>query len=180
MGNHRIVGAALGVAPEQHRGDHPPAAADKRDNCTCKFFSEKSLQTTAYTVMIATMRTIAGRFRAAADETRLQILALLDRHGELCVCDVERTLRISQSKASRHLRYLVSRGFLADRPAGVWVHYRIKQQLEPTSAAVLAAVRIAFPKDALAELDRRLASWRASAERPAETPPQAVATRGAG
>ena len=116
------------------------------------------------------MRTLAGRFRAAADETRLQILALLDRHGELCVCDVERALRISQSKASRHLRYLVSRGFLDDRPAGVWVHYRIRQQLDSASAAVLAAVRIAFPQESLAELDGRLKTWRASQERPVETP----------
>jgi ArsR family transcriptional regulator len=117
------------------------------------------------------MRTIAGRFRAAADETRLKILALLDHHGELCVCDVERALRISQSKASRHLRYLVSRGFLDDRPAGVWVHYRIRQQLDPASAAVLAAVRIAFPQEFRAELDERLETWRASQERPVETPP---------
>ena len=121
--------------------------------------------------MMATMRTIAGRFRAAADETRLQILALLDRHGELCVCDVERTLRISQSKASRHLRYLVSRGFLDDRPAGVWVHYRIRRPLEPVSAAVLTAVRTAFPPEVLVELAQRLERWRASGERPAETAP---------
>ncbi|NIP15053.1 MAG: ArsR family transcriptional regulator, partial [Pseudomonadales bacterium] len=38
---------------------------------------------------------------------RLNILALLFGHGELCVCEVERFLRVSQSKASRHLRYLL-------------------------------------------------------------------------
>jgi len=116
------------------------------------------------------MRTIAGLFRAAADETRLQILALLDRHGELCVCDVERTLSISQSKASRHLRYLVSRGFLRDRPAGIWVHYSIRPDLEPANAAVLAAVRVTFPPQVLEQLDLRLDSWRRSTERPVETP----------
>jgi len=122
-------------------------------------------------MVAVTMRTIAGQFRAAADETRLKILALLDRHGELCVCDVERTLRISQSKASRHLRYLVSRGFLEDRPAGIWVHYRIRPELEPASAAVLAAVRTALPAAELDELGRRLVEWRRSQERPAEAPP---------
>jgi len=116
------------------------------------------------------MRTIAGRFRAAADETRLKILALLDRHGELCVCDVERTLRISQSKASRHLRYLVSRGFLEDRPTGIWVHYCIRRDLDPAGAAVLAAVRSALPPEELLEIDRRLGEWRCSQERPAEAP----------
>jgi len=124
---------------------------------------------------MATMRTMAGRFQAAADETRLQILALLDRHGELCVCDVEHVLRISQSKASRHLRYLVSRGFLDDRPDGVWVHYRIRPQLEPVNAAVLAAVRTSFPDETLAELAERLQQWRGSADRPAESPKLAPA-----
>jgi len=116
------------------------------------------------------MRTIAGQFRAAADETRLKILALLDRHGELCVCDVERTLRISQSKASRHLRYLVSRGFLEDRPTGIWVNYRIRPELEPSSEAVLTAVRAALPAAEIEELDRRLGEWRCSQERPAQAP----------
>jgi ArsR family transcriptional regulator len=117
------------------------------------------------------MRTIAGQFRAAADETRLKILALLDRHGELCVCDVERTLRVSQSKASRHLRYLVSRGFLEDRPAGSWVHYRIRPDLDAAGGAVLAAVRAALPSAELAELERRLGEQRWTQERPVEVQP---------
>ncbi len=170
MGSHRILGVPSGVAPEQQVRGSPRGPRVKGDNELRKYIKNNDLQTTAYTVIMATMRTIAGRFRAAADETRLQILALLDRHGELCVCDVERTLRISQSKASRHLRYLTSRGFLDDRPAGVWVHYRVRRALDPANAAVLAAVKAAFPPAVLAELDQRLERWRASGERPAEDP----------
>jgi len=131
-------------------------------------------------MIAARMRTIAGQFRAAADETRLKILALLDRHGELCVCDVERTLRISQSKASRHLRYLVSRGFLEDRPSGIWVNYRIRPELEPSSEAVLIAVRAALPAAEIEELDRRLGEWRCSQERPSQAPPAMAREAAAG
>ncbi len=52
------------------------------------------------------MRGLAQVFRALADETRLEMLALVMSHGELCVCDLEQVLGISQSKSSRHLRYL--------------------------------------------------------------------------
>ena len=45
-------------------------------------------------------------FTALADPTRLQMLALLLRRGELRVCDFVETLAITQSKASRHLRHL--------------------------------------------------------------------------
>ena len=71
------------------------------------------------------MKTYAEIFKALADETRLTMLALLLWHGELCVCDVERVLEISQSKASRHLRYLKNAGLIDDRRDGLWIHYRV-------------------------------------------------------
>jgi hypothetical protein len=52
------------------------------------------------------MRTLSRIFKALSDETRLAIMALVLRHGHLCVCEVEQILGITQSKASRHLRYL--------------------------------------------------------------------------
>ena len=39
------------------------------------------------------MRLLSQTFKALSDDTRLEILALLFRHGELCVCDVEAILR---------------------------------------------------------------------------------------
>ncbi|MFH1017675.1 MAG: metalloregulator ArsR/SmtB family transcription factor [Pseudomonadota bacterium] len=67
----------------------------------------------------------ADIFKALADETRLKILSLLLKKGELCVCRFEETLGISQSKASRHLRYLLHSGLVQERRDRVWVHYRI-------------------------------------------------------
>jgi len=63
-------------------------------------------------------------FRALADQTRLRILGLL-LTGEVCVCHIHDSLRISQPKASRHLAYLRQAGLVATRREGLWVHYRM-------------------------------------------------------
>lgn len=72
-----------------------------------------------------TMKQQARFFKALADETRLQILCLLMGQEELCVCDIMRALDITQSKASRHLRYLFNVGLVSDRRDGVWMNYRM-------------------------------------------------------
>lgn len=71
------------------------------------------------------MKAEARLFKSLADETRLKILWLLMGQEELCVCDVMRTLGITQSKASRHLRYLYNVGLVSDRREGVWMNYRL-------------------------------------------------------
>ena len=70
---------------------------------------------------LAEMETV---FRALADQTRLRILGLL-LTGEVCVCHIHDSLRISQPKASRHLAYLRQAGLVATRREGLWVHYRM-------------------------------------------------------
>ena len=64
---------------------------------------------------LAEMETV---FRALADQTRLRILGLL-LTGEVCVCHIHDSLRISQPKASRHLAYLRQAGLVATRPRGL-------------------------------------------------------------
>jgi ArsR family transcriptional regulator len=71
------------------------------------------------------MKAEARLFKSLADETRLQILWLLMGQEELCVCDIMRTLGITQSKASRHLRYLYHLGWVTDRREGLWMNYRL-------------------------------------------------------
>ena len=71
------------------------------------------------------MRAEARFFKSLSDETRLKILWLLSGTQELCVCDIIDVLRITQSKASRHLRYLFHLGWVTDRRAGVWMNYRL-------------------------------------------------------
>ena len=71
------------------------------------------------------MRAEARFFKSLSDETRLKILWLLSGTEELCVCDIIDVLGITQSKASRHLRYLYHLGWVTDRRDGLWMNYRI-------------------------------------------------------
>src|SRR5437667_4794806 len=63
-------------------------------------------------------------FKALADSTRLRILGLL-LTGEVCVCHIHESLKISQPKASRHLAYLRKAELVDTRREGLWVHYRM-------------------------------------------------------
>src|SRR5215831_14450433 len=82
-------------------------------------------------------------FKALADETRLRILGLL-LTGEVCVCDIHESLRIPQSKASRHLAYLRRSGLVDTRREGLWIHYRIGGLADPVMGAIVDAVRHAL------------------------------------
>lgn len=68
------------------------------------------------------MAEIDALFKAFADETRLRILNLLSR-GELCVNDIAKTLKVSQSKISRHLAYLRYAGFVKTHKHGAHAFY---------------------------------------------------------
>src|SRR3954465_535602 len=82
-------------------------------------------------------------FKALADETRLRILGLL-LTGEVCVCDIHESLKIPQSKASRHLAYLRRSGLVDTRRSGLWIHYRLGRLSDPVLAAIVDAVRHAL------------------------------------
>ncbi len=99
------------------------------------------------------MRSLSQTFKALSDGTRLDILALLFRHGELCVCEVEAILGFSQSKASRHLRYLLAAGLVQDRRDGLWVRYRVIDAPAPEQRLVLDTVRALLTEAQVADLD---------------------------
>src|SRR5689334_25417974 len=81
-----------------------------------------------------------GLFKALADVTRLRILGLL-LTGEVCVCDIHESLKISQPKASRHLAYLRKSGLVETRREGLWIYYRLAESSSPVVGAVHQAVR---------------------------------------
>jgi ArsR family transcriptional regulator, arsenate/arsenite/antimonite-responsive transcriptional repressor len=82
------------------------------------------------------IRTLSRIFKALSDETRLTIMGLVFRHGHLCVCEVEQILGITQSKASRHLRYLRDAGLLEDRRDGLIVNYHLPDEADPDRYAI--------------------------------------------
>jgi ArsR family transcriptional regulator len=65
-----------------------------------------------------------GILRAAAEETRLRILALL-LEGELSVSDLTDILGQSQPRISRHLKLLVEAGLVERHREGAWAFFRL-------------------------------------------------------
>jgi ArsR family transcriptional regulator len=125
------------------------------------------------------MRDLASIFKALSDETRLKMIGLLLREGELCVCDFVEVLRITQSKASRHLRHLVNAGLLQDRRDAIWVHYRIREAPGPTQRGVFDSLRGFLPAQVPTELRAALVTWRRRKSAGGETctPPNERARR---
>jgi len=106
-------------------------------------------------------RQLASKLKALADETRLQMLVLVADRGELCVCDFEHTLGITQSKTSRHLRYLLHAHLLDNRRDGLWIYYRLADDLEPALRDILASVRAALDPSSSSILGEQLDHWLA-------------------
>ncbi len=78
-------------------------------------------------------------FKCLADETRLMLVLLIQREGELCVCEMTHALEESQPKVSRHLAQLRRCGLLEDRREGQWVYYAIALDLPGWASDILAA-----------------------------------------
>ena len=72
------------------------------------------------------------------DETRLKILKFIETHGELCVCDIEKSFDMLQSRISRHLKILKDGGFLRLRREGKWAYYSIRTPLDIFRQSVLS------------------------------------------
>ena len=66
-------------------------------------------------------------FKALGDESRLKMLACIAKKKELCVCELQALLKLSQPTVSRHLRILEEADFLESRRQGQWVIYTLKK-----------------------------------------------------
>ncbi len=63
-------------------------------------------------------------FKALGDTTRLRILALL-LDTELCMCEIEGGLSLSQPNASRHTAILRTAGIIQVRKQAQWTYCKI-------------------------------------------------------
>lgn len=72
------------------------------------------------------MDNILPIFKALSDETRLRILSLM-KDGEICVCDIAETLKMTQPNISFHLSMLKEAGLIKDRKNGRWIHYSLAE-----------------------------------------------------
>ena len=71
-------------------------------------------------------------FKALAEENRLRILALV-MEGEMCVCEIEDCLNMTQSNVSRHLTALKKCGILASYKKAQWTYYKIDNNFKENS-----------------------------------------------
>lgn len=108
------------------------------------------------------MRQLRDIFKALSCETRLQMLALLLKEKELCVCDFVDILQITQSKASRHLRQLVQVGLLEDRRDAVWVHFKLAADAQGEQSEVLKFLPRLLRRNLSSEIEQSLAAWKKS------------------
>lgn len=74
-------------------------------------------------------------FKALSEENRLRILSLL-LEGEMCVCEIEASLSLSQSNASRHLAALKQCGILNSFKKAQWTYYRINDRFKRENAGL--------------------------------------------
>ena len=97
--------------------------------------------------------------KAAGEETRLRVLALL-AEAELTVSDLTDILRQSQPRISRHLKLLAEAGLVERFREGTWAFFRLAEHGEGADVARTLIDRL-NPGDQMIARDRaRLASVR--------------------
>jgi len=86
---------------------------------------------------------------ALSDETRVLILRFLDKYGECCVCDLQNSLDMIQSRLSRHLKILKEAGFIRVERKGTWAYYSIRSPLDRFRSEAIQEIKhldIELPK----------------------------------
>ena len=77
---------------------------------------------------------------AINDETRVKILHFINIHNEVCVCDIESSFSMIQSRVSRHLKILKDGGFLRVDRRGRWAYYSIRTPLDVFRQSILKEI----------------------------------------
>ncbi|MGE0200615.1 MAG: ArsR/SmtB family transcription factor [Candidatus Melainabacteria bacterium] len=104
----------------------------------------------------------AGFFRSLANPTRLMILLLLKKRGELSVQNIHQSLNISQPLASQHLKTLKQQGLLEEHRHGKQVMYGLKAALAGNAFLGLLqaqSAELAANSEAINAMNELLALW---------------------
>jgi ArsR family transcriptional regulator len=73
----------------------------------------------------AASESLAARFRALSDPTRVAIVNRLASTEECCVCDLNAAFDLSQPTISHHLKVLRDAGLVESSRRGTWAYYRL-------------------------------------------------------
>jgi len=105
----------------------------------------------------------AKLFKALADENRLRIVNILSQR-DVCVCDLQSVLGLSQPFISRHLAYLRRAGLVKDRREGARVCYSLALD-DALGHALRALLHVAVQDSLTYQSDLRVLSEHASSRR---------------
>lgn len=75
------------------------------------------------------------------DETRVRILRFIESNGEVCVCELENSFEMIQSRISRHLKILKDGGFLRVERRGKWAYYSVRFPLDRFRLAIIEEIK---------------------------------------
>ncbi|HUW63393.1 MAG TPA: metalloregulator ArsR/SmtB family transcription factor [Spirochaetia bacterium] len=89
---------------------------------------------------------LAATFRVLGDPTRLEMLGLLQVR-DICVCEFVELFGRSQPAISQHLHRLKEAGLVTAHRRGMWVLYRLAEDLPPLVTAALAALPHPLPRE---------------------------------
>ncbi len=74
------------------------------------------------------------------DVTRVRVLRFINENDEVCVCDIENSFEMIQSRISRHLKILKEAGFLKVDRKGRWAYYSVRTPLDKFRQSILEEI----------------------------------------
>lgn len=81
----------------------------------------------------------AELMKALSDPTRLTMIASLWKaDAPICICDFTAGLELSQPTISHHMAKLKEIGLVDSEKQGIWIYYRLRADLAPTTRKLLA------------------------------------------
>jgi ArsR family transcriptional regulator, arsenate/arsenite/antimonite-responsive transcriptional repressor len=81
--------------------------------------------------------------KALADPTRLSMVASLKHAaGAVCICDFTAAFGLSQPTISHHMAKLRVAGLVESHRHGVWVYYRLREDISPLARRLLESLLI--------------------------------------
>ena len=76
--------------------------------------------------------------KALSDPTRLTMMASLWKaESPICICDFTAGLGLSQPTISHHMARLVDAGLVASEKRGIWIYYRLRDELPAATRNLL-------------------------------------------
>jgi ArsR family transcriptional regulator, arsenate/arsenite/antimonite-responsive transcriptional repressor len=75
-----------------------------------------------------TFKQYEQKFKALADQKRLEIMYELCQRGQTCVCDLTEFFGMSQSKLSYHLKILLDANLIVKKTKGTWSYYDLNDK----------------------------------------------------